>query len=187
VYLAIIQGVGLLLQHAVLGDAHDFHTTRHVIVGMWIPLGLALLFTYAIVGWLGWWRPVLHDDRPVRPWVAVVPIVFVVGILLAIDYSGLGAKGFGYVLALVVGTQLVGWGEEGMFRGLGVTVLRDHGLREGQVALWSSVVFGAVHLSNAFGHGVNASSQALIVSLASYFFNLTRGRARGNVEKSVMH
>ena len=168
------------------GDG-DFHTTQHVIVGMWVPLGLALLFTYGMVAWLGWWRPVLHDDRPVRPWVVVVPVVFVVGILLAVDYSGLADKGIGYVLALVVGTQLVGWGEEGMFRGLGVTMFRDHGLREGQVALWSSIVFGAVHLSNAVGHGVQAIPQAIMVSLAGYFFYLIRRRTRSNVANSVIH
>jgi|SoimicmetaTmtLPB_FD_contig_71_1633210_length_1569_multi_2_in_0_out_0_2 membrane protease YdiL (CAAX protease family) len=187
VYLAIIQGSGLLLQHTVLDGADDFHSTRNVIVGMWVPLGLALLFTYAVVTWLRWWRPVLHDDRPVRAWVAVVPIVFVVGILLAIDYAGLADKGVGYALALVVGTQLVGWGEEGMFRGLGVTMLRDHALREGQVALWSSVIFGAVHLSNAIGHGVRAVPQAIVVSLAGYFFYLVRRRTRGNVANSVIH
>ena len=51
--------------------------------------------------------------------------------------------------SLFIATQFVGWGEEGMFRGIGVTTLRDHGLTEGKVALWSSIIFGAVHLSNA--------------------------------------
>ena len=40
-----------------------------------------------------------------------------------------------------------------MFRGIGVTTLRAHGLTEGRVALWSSVIFGAVHLTNAIGDG----------------------------------
>ena len=31
---------------------------------LWVPLGAALLFTYAVVAYLGWWRPVLRDDRP---------------------------------------------------------------------------------------------------------------------------
>ena len=91
----------------------------------------------------------LRDDRPVRRWVRVVPIVFVVCIVLAIDYAALADKTVGYVLVLLVATQFVGWGEEGMFRGIGVTMLRTHGLTEGKVALWSSVIFGAVHLSNA--------------------------------------
>ena len=154
---------------------------------MWVPLGAALVFTYAVVGVLGWWNPVLHDDRPVRRWVWVVPIVLIVAILLAIDYVDLADKGIGYVLALVVATQMVGWGEEGMFRGIGVTTLRSHGLNEGKVALWSSVVFGAVHLSNAIGHGASALPQALAVSFAGYFFYLTRRASGGNALNSVLH
>ena len=60
-----------------------------------------------------------------------------------------------------------------MFRGIGVTTLRAHGLTEGKVALWSSLIFGVVHLrtpsATARGH-----PQALVVSFAGYFFYLTR-------------
>ena len=67
-----------------------------------------------------------------------IPIIFAVCALLAIDYAALADRTFGYVLALFVATQFVGWGEEGMFRGIGVTTLRSHGLTEGKVALWST-------------------------------------------------
>ena len=91
------------------------------------------------------------------------------------------------MLALLVATQFVGWGEEGMFRGIGVTVLRDHGLTERKVALWSSLVFGAVHLSNAIGAGGSAVPQATVVSFAGYFFYLTRRASGGNALNSVLH
>ena len=81
----------------------------------------------------------------------------------------------------------MGWGEEGMFRGIGVTTLRSHGLTEGKVALWSSIVFSAVHLTNAVGHGAQAVPQALAVSFAGYFFYLTRRVSRGNVLNSILH
>lgn len=56
-----------------------------------------------------------------------------------------------------------------MFRGIGVTTLRSHGLTEGRVALWSSVVFGAVHVSNALtGDLSKALPQAIAVSFAAY-------------------
>ncbi len=74
-----------------------------------------------------------------------------------------------------------------MFRGIGVTVLRKHGLREGGVALWSSLIFGAAHLTNVFSSGLSALPQALIVSFAGYFFYLVRRVSRGNVLNSVMH
>ncbi len=185
VYLAIIQLGGLLM--AALTDSDDFLSTRAVFFGMIIPLGVALAFTYGVITYLGWLRPVLHDDRPTRSWVRIVPIVFVVAIVFGINYSALADKGLLYVLVLLIATQFVGWGEEGMFRGIGVLVLRDHGLTEGRVALWSSIVFGAVHLTNGITHGVSALPQAVVVSLAGYFFYLTRRVSRGNTVNSVLH
>lgn len=187
-YLVIIKGTGLVIEHtADLGD--DSLTSTHgVVLGMWIPLGLALLFTYGVIAALGWWRPVLRDERPVQRWVWAIPVIFLVCIALAIDYAALADKSLGYVLALLVATQIVGWGEEGMFRGIGVTTLRDHGLTEGRVALWSSIVFGAVHLTNAIGSsGGGAVAQAVAVSFAGYFFYLIRRTARSNWLNSVVH
>jgi hypothetical protein len=145
------------------------------------------VFTYAVIGLLGWWRPVFSDDRPVRRWVWVVPIIFLVCSLLAIDYAALGDKTIAYVLLLFIATQFVGWGEEGMFRGIGVTTLRAHGVSEGMVALWSSAIFGVVHLTNALGHGAQAIPQALAVSFAGYFFYLTRRVSGSNVPNSILH
>ncbi len=185
VYLVIIQGGGLLLQK--LADVDSTTTTRGVVIGMVIPLGVALAFVIGVVTYLGWWRPVFRDDRRVSRWVWAIPIAFVVAILIAVDYGALADKTAGFVITLLIATQLVGWGEELMFRGVGVTVLREHGLREGQVALWSSVIFGAVHLSNAIGHGVSAIPQALIVAVAGYFFYLIRRVSGTNALNSVLH
>lgn len=186
-YLAVIKGVGYLAGR--VWDVDDgLYTTHDVIVQMWVPLGAALVFTYAVVAALRWWDPVLRERRPVQRWVWVVPIVFAVCIGVAIDYADLADKDLGYVLALLVACQFVGWGEEGMFRGIGVTTLRSHGLTEGRVALWSSVIFGAVHISNALTGDVGkALPQAVAVSFAGYFFYLIRRVSGGNVLNSVIH
>jgi hypothetical protein len=185
-YLAVIKGGGVLASH--LYDVDDsLTTTKGVFVNLWIPLGAAFVYTYAIIGALHWWRPVLREEHRVRRWVWIVPVVFAVCSFLAIDYGSLGDKTAGYVLALFVATQFVGWGEEGMFRGIGVTTLRSHGLGEGQVALWSSVVFGAVHITNALSTGAQAIPQAIIVSFAGYFFYLTRRVSGRNAVNSVLH
>lgn len=185
VYLAIIQVGGIV---TAMGD-HDatLSTVEGVVWNMTLPLGIALVFTYAVVGVLGWWRPVFRDDRAVRRWVWIVPAILLVSAALAIDYSELANKTLAYVMLLFVTTQFVGWGEEGMFRGVGVTALRAHGLTEGRVALWSSVIFGAVHLTNAVGHGAQAIPQALAVSFAGYFFYLTRRISGSNVPNSILH
>lgn len=186
-YLAIIKGTGYLASQIWQVNGGLF-TTRDVIVQMWIPLGAALLFTYAVVAALRWWSPVLRETRPVQRWVWLVPIVFAVCIAIAIDYADLFDKDLGFVLALFVACQFVGWGEEGMFRGIGVTALRSHGLTEGRVALWSSVIFGAVHISNALtGEVSKALPQAIAVSFAGYFFYLIRRVSGGNVVNSVVH
>ncbi|MFB7718485.1 CPBP family intramembrane glutamic endopeptidase [Nocardia sp. NPDC056100] len=185
VYLAIIQGGGIWMKH--LSGEDDFRSTRAVFYGMIIPLGAALIFTYGVIAYLGWLRPVLREDRPVRSWVRIVPIVFLVAIAGGIAYHALSQKGWLFVVVLLIATQFVGWGEEGMFRGIGVVILRDHGLTEGKVALWSSLIFGAVHLANGITHGASAIFQAIVVSAAGYFFYLTRRVTGGNIANSIIH
>jgi uncharacterized protein len=187
VYLAIIQGVGLALAGTAELTDGAFTTVEEVAVHLWIPLGLALVLVYGAIAALGWWRPVFRDERPVQRWVLVVPVILLVASALAADYGQLADNGLGFTLALLLATQLVGWGEEGMFRGIGVVALRDHGLSEARVALWSSVVFGAVHLTNAIGRGAGAIPQAVAVSFAGYFFYLIRRVSRSNVLNSVTH
>lgn len=87
-----------------------------------------------------------------------------------LSYLGFGLVAVAYLVLIQVGGLLIGRGEEGMFRGIGVTMLREHGLAEGRVALWSSLILGVVHLTNAVGRGFNAIPQAVAVSLAGYFF-----------------
>ncbi len=187
VYLAIIQGVGVVAKSwADLAD-DKMLSVSDVLTSMWVPLGLGLVFTYGVVAVLGWWRPVLRDDRPVQRWLWFLPALFAASILIATSYTNLSERGLGFTISLLIACQFVGWGEEGMFRGLGVVTLRRHPLSEGQVALWSSVIFGAVHLTNVIGRGASALPQALIVSTAGYFFYLIRRVSRGNIVNSVIH
>lgn len=184
-YLAIIQlgGIGI----GKLTDEDDIYSTGGVVFTMILPLGITLVFTFVVVSYLKWWQPVMRDDKPVRRWVWIVPALLVVAILLATDYGALADKGALFVVALLIATQIVGWGEEGMFRGIGVVMLRKHGLTEGRVALFSSLIFGAVHLTNGLTHGASAIPQAIIVSFAGYFFYLTRRVSGRNALNSVLH
>ncbi|MET7407598.1 CPBP family intramembrane glutamic endopeptidase [Streptomyces parvulus] len=172
VYLAILQGLGALIgvDHGS-GDS-QFPTTETMIRNGVIPIGLSVLFGAAVVTWLGWWGSVLHYRVPVRRWVRFVPVSMLVVAVLAVNYPNLANQPLSLVLALIAMTALVGIGEELMFRGIGVQVFKRAGLSEGKVALWSSVVFGVVHVSNAFGEGAQALLQAVIVSTSGYFFYL---------------
>jgi len=188
VYLVIAQGVGVLAVASLEGfETGRLETSEQVAVGLLLPIGLSLVFVYAVVAALGWWRPVFVDDRPVRRWVWVVPIIFLLAVVAAIDYSDLADKGIGFVVLLLLAALCVGFAEEGMFRGVGVTVFRVNGLSEGRVALWSSVVFGAVHLTNALSTGGTAVAQAIAVSFAGYFFYLTRRVSGGLIMPAIVH
>ena len=188
VYLAIVQGVGALGQAQLDGfEDGSFRTSEQVALGLLLPIGLSVVFVYAVVAALGWWRPVLVDDRPVQRWVWVVPAVFGLAVAIGIDYGALADKSAGFVLLLLLAALCVGFAEEGMFRGIGVTTLRENGLSEARVALWSSVIFGAVHLTNAIGTGGAAVGQAIAVSFAGYFFYLTRRVSGGLVVPAVVH
>ena len=187
VYLALLKIVG----HAVAGraDVEDGRllTERNVFWSLAFPLGIACAFVYGVITYLGWWRTVLYDPKPVRRWVWVIPLIFAVAIALGINYAGLVDRGLGFTLVLLLAAMLLGFGEEGMFRAIGVTSLRRHGLTEAKVALWSSAIFGLAHVSNAIGGDARAFGQALAVSFAGYFFYLIRRVSRSNILNSVLH
>ncbi|MFF0425398.1 CPBP family intramembrane glutamic endopeptidase [Streptomyces sp. NPDC004520] len=153
------------------GDS-QFPATESVVRNGAIPIGLSVLFGAGVVTWLGWWGSVLNYRVPVRHWVRSVPISMPVVAVLGVNHPDLSDQPVSLALALVMMTALVGIGEGLMFRGIGVQVFQRAGLSEGKVALWSSVAFCVVHVSNAFGEGTQAVSQAVIVSTSGYFFYL---------------
>ncbi|WP_328952792.1 type II CAAX endopeptidase family protein [Kitasatospora purpeofusca] len=172
VYLVIIQGLGALVG-VDRGDADSqFPTTASIVRNGLLPIGLSVAFGAAVVTWLGWWGEVLRCRVPVRRWVRFVPVSMLAVAVVALNYPNLVGQPISLVLALAAMAALVGVGEELMFRGIGVQVFRRAGFSEGKVALWSSLIFGAVHLSNAFNEGTGAILQAVIVSTSGYFFYL---------------
>jgi hypothetical protein len=64
------------------------HTSEQVALGLLVPVGSSLVFVYAMVAALGWWRP-----------------VFVVAILVAINYGGLAVCGLGFTALLLLAAR----------------------------------------------------------------------------------
>jgi hypothetical protein len=92
--LLILQGVGALGETSLEGFEHGhFETREQVALGLLAPVGLSVVFVYAVVAALGWRRPVLVDDRPVRRWVWVVPAVVAVAIAAAVDTATWPTRG----------------------------------------------------------------------------------------------
>ena len=173
VYAAIIQGVGRIIGAGV--DSDDaFETTSNLLKTALIPIALSSVFAIAVATWLGWWQQIIHEPRRTQRWVRIVPIALLLAALIGTSWGNLLDQEAGLVLALVALVCIVGFTEELMFRGIGVVTFRRMHLTEGKVALYSSVAFGAVHLSNALATGTSAIFQAIIVSFTGYMLYLTR-------------
>ncbi|MFE5856473.1 CPBP family intramembrane glutamic endopeptidase [Streptomyces sp. NPDC056500] len=172
VYAGIIQGIGLLTGVDTSGSDSQFPTAESMVRNALIPIGASIVFVVGLITWLGWWGEVLHHRVPVRRWVRWVPISMLVVSVLGLNYWHLSEQSLSLVVSLLLLGLFVGVGEELMFRGLGVHVFRRAGFTEGKVALYSSLVFGLVHVSNAVGAGAEALIQAAIVSTSGYFFYL---------------
>lgn len=172
VYLGLIQGLGMLAGTDTSGSDSEFPTVGALVHGTLIPIGASIVFAAAVVTWLGWWGEVLRYRAPVRRWVRWVPASMLLAALLGLDYVHLANQSGATIGCLLLLGLFVGVGEELMFRGIGVHVFKRAGFSEGKVALYSSIIFGMAHLSNAIGHGPQAILQAVIVSTSGYFFYL---------------
>jgi membrane protease YdiL (CAAX protease family) len=172
-YLAVIQGGGRLIGHGIDGD-DGLKTAENFSQTMLIPIALSALLAIVAATWLRWWPEIVHDRRPVQRWVRIVPLSLLIAALVGASWGNLLDQDAELVLLLVALVCLVGFTEELMFRGIGLVMFRRMGLTEGKAALYSSVAFGAVHLSNALATGATAIFQATVVSFSGYLFYLTR-------------
>lgn len=173
VYAAIIQVGGRVIGADVSSDA-GWESAGNVVEAALLPIALSALFVVGLVTWLRWWPEVVHEPRRVQRWVGVLPLALVLTAAVGASWGNLLDQPASLVLVLVALVLLVGFTEELMFRGVGVVTFRRMALTEGRVALWSSLAFGAVHLSNALGTGTSAIVQAVVVSFTGYLLYLTR-------------
>jgi membrane protease YdiL (CAAX protease family) len=185
-YLVAIQLIPRLTAPAD-GTYASYPTTGSIIGGLWVTVGLGSLIGLVAVAVLGWWRPVFIDNQRLPRWIWLFPAVMIDAIAAGVSYGNLSEKGLTYTLMLLLGCLFIGVSEELMFRGIGVTAFRRAGLTEGQVALWTCVLFGLAHATNIFSEGVSALTQVLITAVAGYFFYLIRRVSGLLVVSMVVH
>lgn len=186
VYLALVQGLGLILTSGLDAKYASPTTVNELCRGITVPVGVSVGYAAAVITWLRWWQPVARDDRPVQRWLIVVPIAMLASVLVVTNYAGLADRGVPFALLLLLSTQFVAFGEELMFRGVGVTVFRSNRFTEGKVALWSTVILGLAHASNLLSEGPGAFAQVLITIVAGYFY-LIRRRSGGILAPAILH
>ncbi|WP_368496171.1 CPBP family intramembrane glutamic endopeptidase [Herbiconiux sp. A18JL235] len=151
-------------------------------IGLQPLIGSVLLVIFALS--LGWLPRPLFGRQPVprRWWFWIGPILVLVPIVfhfLGIDY---GRYGLPVVAAVLFAGVFVGFSEDFLSRGLVVVLLRRHGYREWAVAVLSSLVFAALHLSNLIaGQGLDTVGPLVIYTFAFGMCMYATLRAGGNL------
>ncbi|MDK3074454.1 CPBP family intramembrane metalloprotease [Sedimentitalea sp. JM2-8] len=156
-----------------------------------LPLTLGALLLVPAVTWLGWWRPVMIEERRGGPawtmWaiLAVMAAMIVTG-LASTDWSALAV---GHVALIALAGVLVGFNEEALTRGILIVGFRGSIRSEVWVCIWSAALFGLLHLINAFfGLGlVGGLLQVVMAGCAGLGFYVLRRVSGGLLLPMAMH
>lgn len=186
VYIVIVQGANALLSAGEAGFAAPT-SVDGLVRAMVVPVGLGIVFVLAVLTYMGAWQRIFVDSFPVRRWVLAVPITLLVTVLVITHYTGLAEKGLTFALLLLVATLMVGFGEELLFRGIGVTIFRDNGFSEFKVGLWTTIAFGVAHGSNIFTAGVGALLQVILTSATGLLFYLVMRSTGALLMAALVH
>ncbi|MFF2052932.1 CPBP family intramembrane glutamic endopeptidase [Leifsonia sp. NPDC058194] len=146
VYVALAAGVANLLGDLFGGgsEAGDFALTHYTVLPVLIVGGLLFL------RWSGWWAqtwsvPSAGRTQPRRWWMLSIPVLLLAQSVIVLAIAPWGAHSVGTIVVVLVGTAMVGFGEELFFRGiLRVSVRAHHG--ELVTLLVTSALFGAAHV-----------------------------------------
>ena len=154
IYILIAAGFSTLLEvwFAPETETADFALTH--LIPLPIIIAAGLWFAYSSGWWSDIWRETpTYRQKPQRLWLVVIPAALVVQILLlAVDVPW-ADRTLGLILIVLVGTLLVGFGEEFFFRGILVTALRArHG--EFVTLLITTGVFALAHIPGSIITGV---------------------------------
>ena len=167
IYLLLAAGLGNVA--GALAPAGDL--TADFALSHFIPLpiaiGLALWFTW----WSGWWRDVWRNTstlsmEPRRRWLIAIPVLLVALPLGQLPGVPWVERGLGTVLIVLVGTIMVGFGEELVMRGILFTSLRE---RHGELVtlVVTSLLFGAAHIVGSVWAGLPPAAIAFQVAALS--------------------
>ena len=185
-YVAIVAVTWVVvgLDYDTVGDS-----TSNIVKGIVLPVALASASTAATTSYLGWWGPAIHEGLGAPRWLWCVPVLmFLPGLGSMLGGFGPADRSASYLLALGVGTLLVGFGEEMLTRGTGLVGLRG-GFREPVAWFLSCLLFGLVHALNLFfWQSIGSTMQQIVLAfVAGSVFYLTRRLAGTLVLCMVLH
>lgn len=172
-YLVIVQGLSLALS-AGDEDGGAVGSVDTITRGIIVPVGVGAAYIVAVVAILGRWQRIFSVPRRLRPWSWWLLVVLGLGMLGITNYGGLETAGLLHALALLVAVLMVGFAEELLFRGIGADVFRTGKRTELRVAIWTSLIFGLAHGTNAIVTGdiAGAALQVVLTTLTGAVFFL---------------
>ena len=137
---------------AVGADYRDMSSAAALPTRLLLPLGLGMLFIALALRRLGWWRAVITETlKPAARWpLWVLPVAMLALVVANLAGANWTALRSGHVLMLFIACAMVGFNEEIVARGVLLTGLRSSRLSETGVWFWSSLLFGAAHVPNAY-------------------------------------
>ncbi len=160
-YMALF---GMLVKMSGVGYDDLTSTADNALKGLVIPMAIVTVVLLVVTSILGWWKPVVRDQKRAKGWVIVVPIVMAFTVFAGVNYSGLSEFDSKLLLWIGIGAALVGLSEELMYRGLIIVSFRS-AMKESHVWLWSSVAFALLHSINVLlGQGGIATVQQVVVT-----------------------
>lgn len=137
--------------------------------------------------YLGWWGPVLRENVRAPGWTLVpAALMVVLGVVLLASKDFSDTTGLMWV-GLLLGSMGVGFSEETATRGVLLVGLRGK-LTEPRAWLWSTALFGLLHLPNwVFGAGPSAVAQVFIAFLGGSTLYLVRRGTGSLVVAMLVH
>ena len=142
-----------------------------------VPLALGAVFMAIALTWLGWWRPVMIEERRGSPrWTQWVIVLIMLGVItIHLGVAEWSALSWAHLAMLVAAGVLVGFNEESLTRGVLVVGWRGSTPSEAWVWFWSCLLFGLLHLPNIFfGLGIYGMGQVVFAFLAGTGFYVIR-------------
>lgn len=157
---------------------HDYSETALLLRDVIVALGGLVLLTLA----LAWWSGItVHRSNRLGLFggLAMIPVLLILATFGASAASGITDGGL--IVTVLIGTLLVGIGEETAFRGLALNGLAMKMSLPWAVVL-SSVLFGLMHSVNVMLQPADTTVQQVIqTSLVGLFFGWTYVLTGGNL------
>lgn len=162
VALAYIVYFSIALKLSGVGYDNITDSANNVLKAVILPLvGGAILLT-VFAKWSGWWKDLWHDKYQIKGhnWMHLFAIIMLIGIIANLAASKFGNVPGQLISYIFIGTALVGYCEEILFRGIVLRGARGSGLSELRVMLVVALSFGLFHGVNFFlGQDLSATIQ----------------------------